>query len=344
MVTQNDSYMQESFAEIFRRAPVVLKADDGSLYFLIRDIDPELERFIYTGHPRKLEHQTLPAAKMEALANTCSQLGLTLTYRSHHMIYMNDTTTIIYPHISSAATGMKISLIPWFIIPEHPFPAFVYAFLAWHYRATGGSSQQTTAEETGRLYGIERFSKSTVSRKIGVMEDIFGIGPEGSLAPEAQDAPSMPELADLIPMLLEGGSDEVLEELYGERARRMPSRRANAEAAMDAIPHEYSKVITAKPPVAKGARRDGRKRPARPRKNRKKHEQQRPASVGSAQLDKIRKGFIAIIERIVIFTATEYRRLLTQLGAMPATTPSSKIHAAQMDRFGTKGPAKMRLR
>jgi len=175
------------------------------------------------------------------------------------------------------------------------------------------------------------------------MEDIFGIGLEGSLAPGAQDAPSMPELAGLIPMLLEGGSDEVLEELYGDRARRMPGRKASAEAAMGAIPHEYSEVITANPPVAKGARRDGRKRPARPRKKRKKPERQRPAGIGSAQLDKIRKGFIAIIKRIVNFAATEYRRLLTQPGAMPATTPSNKIRAAQMDRCGKKSTAKMRL-
>jgi len=315
MIPQNDSYVQESFAEIFRYAPVVLKTDDGNLYFLIGDIDPELERFIYTGQRKKLEYQTLPAAEMEALANKCSQADLTLTYRSHHMIYMHGTATITYPQISCAATGMKIALIPWFVIPDRPFPAFVYAFAAWHYRTTGRSSQQATADATGRLFGIESFSKSTVSRNISVMEDIFGIAIEGSLTPETQDAPSFPELADLIlRLLLECCTDEVLDELYGERVRRMPDRKANAEATMDAIPHEYSKVLKPKPPAAKRARRDDRVRPARPRKNRKKPERQRPESVGSAQIDKIRNGFIAIIERIVMYVATAHRRLLTQLG------------------------------
>jgi len=325
---------------------VVLVTGANRLFLLIKDIDPALSRFIYTGHPKKVEYQTLPDAEMEALERTCLEHGLAVTYRSHRMEYMHEKATISYPHVSNATTGMNISLIPWFQLPEHPFPIFVYAYAAWHYRETDRASQQGTADATGRLFGIESFHKSTVSRNIGLMEDSFRASLEScGSAPESREAPSPQELAGLIPMILGGGATiGILEELYGDKVRRVNGGTGGtAPCAMDAIPHEYSNVIRAKRAVAGGPRRDGRKRPARPRRKSQKGEKggrPRPESVESAQIEKIRNGFITALEQLVIGAAMEYHRILTQLGSMPATTPNIKIHASRTEGGGTKRPGK----
>jgi hypothetical protein len=316
------------------------------LYLLAKDINPELERFICTGHPKRTEYQALSDSAMESLSGTCAQFGLTATYRSHHMDYMHCNATVVYPEVLNAATGMRISLIPWFTLPEHPFPIFVYAYAAWHYRATGGASQQGTADATGRLFGIESFHKSTVSRNAGMMEGIFGASLEEGceLTAAHQKPPTVPELAGLLPMML--GSEntiEILEGLYGEKVRRIPGRATSAgtaRCAMDKIPQEYSRIIKSKRPDASAAPREVRRRPARPRKKRKKSGRPRPESIDPAQIENIRKGFIAAVEQIVILAATGYHRLLSQLGGMPATTPSIKVNAAQMvGRGGIKRPS-----
>ena len=345
MITQNEGTLQESLGKILRSIPVVLVTITNRLFLLVKEIDPELSRFIYTGHPQKTEYQTLPDAEMEALARICSQHGLTVKYHSHRIDYMNNKAAVTYPQVSNAAGDMRISLIPWFVLPEHPFPVFVYAYAAWHYRATGEASQQRTAEATGRLFGIESYHKSTVSRNIGMMADVFGASLESP--PEHRETPTTQELASHIPMIL-GSSDpiKILGEQYGDKVRRVRGCEANAGAApcaMDGIPHEYSNVIKAKPAATGGGRRDCRKHRARPRKKRDKVERPRPESADPAQLGKIRHGFISAIEQIVIGAAMEYHRLLTQLGSMPATTPGVRMRAAQTARGGTKRPAKNQL-
>jgi hypothetical protein len=325
-----------------RCIPVVLAAGMNNLFMLVKGVDPELSRFITTGHPKKTEYQTLPDAEIEALERICTKHGLAVTYHSHRIDYMDNRATVTYPQVSNAAAGMKVSLIPWFVLPEHPFPVFVYAYAAWHYRATGGASQQRTAEATGRLFGIESFHKSTVSRNIGMMADLFWASLESP--PEFHETPTAQEMAALIPTILESSASiEILVELYGDKVRHMRGRAATAGASpcvMGGIPHEYANVIKAKPPATVGRRRDCRKRRARPRKKRNKGGRPRPATADPAQLGKIRHGFISAIEHIVIGVAIGYHRLLTQPGPMPATTPSIKMCAAQTARGGTKRPAK----
>jgi len=325
MIPQNTGDRQEALSSVLCGLPVVLAADAGTLYYLVRDIDQELEDFISTGRTETLAFQTLPGADMQPMADRWRRLGLDVAYLTHQMEYMGEKVTITYPQISNAATDMKISLIPWFLLNGRPYPVFAYAYAAWHYRTTDGASQQKTAETTGRLFGIESFHKSTVCRTIGLMEGIFGLssadGPQG---PEARGAPSPQELAELVPRILEvRASIEALGEMCGGKAKRMPG--PPRPRTFDDIPCEYSNVIKEAPPPARAARRDGRKRPARPRRGAPKRKRPRPESADPAHIEKIRKGFIAILREATIGAAIAYHRLLSQIGDLPATTPAGKM-------------------
>jgi len=327
MIPQNMGERQEALSSVLCGLPIVLAADAGTLYYLVRDIDQELEDFIATGRTETIDFQTIPGADMQSMADHWSRLGLDVAYLTHQMEYMGEKVTITYPQISNAATNMKISLIPWFLLNGRPYPVFAYAYASWHYRTTGGASQQKTAEATGRVFGIESFHKSTVCRTIGLMEGIFDLsfadGPQG---PETRGVPSPQEVAELVPRILEGhASIEALEEMCGGKAKRMPERAETPRPrTFDDIPCEYSNVMKETPP-ARAARRDGRKRPARPSRGAPKRKRPRQESADPAHIEKIRRDFIAIIREASIGAAIVYHRLLSQIGTLPATTPADSM-------------------
>jgi hypothetical protein len=173
MITQDTYEIQGAISDILRCVPIALSTGGGCIYILIKDINKELARFISTGRTEAAVFHTLSLEEMKATAECCEQHGLTLTYRSHCMEYMHRKVTITYPQVSNHATGIKVSLIPWFLLPDRPYPIFTYAYAIWHYNSSGKKSQRLSAAATGKVFGVSSFNKSTVCRNIKALEGLF---------------------------------------------------------------------------------------------------------------------------------------------------------------------------
>jgi len=315
MIPQNTNEKQDILNNIFRDVPIVL-ADEGlHLYFLVKDLSEELEAFIFSGKKDRAEYQVFSEEDMREMAGYWEGLGLTVTYHSQRMEYMNNEIEIIYPRICDPETGMMISLIPWVMLPGRPYPIFLYLFAIWHYYSSEKKSMRLSAEAAGKLFGISSLNKSTISRNIKAMDRLFTIFQiDRPLSTESREAPSIKDIIRDIPkMLKECPSIEKLKEMYGDRAGQLPeqvNKTGNIPLALSGIPHEYAKVIKDNGEPIRSNPHDSRKRPARPRKQGKRATKRRSSFVESKEIEEIRKAFITKCRDIIIDAAVRYHQLL----------------------------------
>lgn len=314
MITQNTSEKQDVMENIFRDIPIVLAADDLHLYFLIKDINKDLETFIFTGKKNATEFQVFSKKDMQKMSDYWKGLGLKVTYHSQNMNYLYTDITIIYPQISDPKTNMNISLIPWFMLPDRPYPIFIYIYSIWHYLNSERKSQRLSAEVTRELFGLNSFNKSTICRNLKVMEHLFAIFQiNRPLSTDTQEAPSIKDIISDIPKVLkECPSIETLRGIYGDRAAQLPERinnKENISCSLSGIPNEYSKVIKESEPI-RGNSQDSRKRTSRPRKKRERPVKLRLSFVESQEIKQKREAFIAYCRNMIMDAATTYHQLL----------------------------------
>ena len=315
MIPQISKDAQAILADISNIIPVIMHDGGKKLYILCDSLDEGLEEFIRTGNPghRCGNYHTMPAEDEAELASQWRRQGLKVTYCSQQIEYMHRQATITYMQASEPAAETRISIIPWFILPGRPYPVFLYAYAIWHYNETGQKSQRESAAAAGRVFGASRMNKSTVCRSIKAMEHLFGASapcepPVGG----GRETAFAKDMYSIVPEILRKGiAPEALAEMFGARAKRLPSSevRANAaSAAFGGIPHEYANVVKASGGGGGRKHADRRKRPARPRKRR--HAQRTLAYVGSAQAERIRTAFIVICRGLVLDAAVKYHRFL----------------------------------
>jgi len=314
MITQNTDKIQEVLAKIFRDIPVVLSAGAACLYFLVKDLSEELEEFILGGRAGAAEFHVFPKGEMEEMASRFEAQGLTVTYRSQQIEYMYRQAAVIYPQVGDPATGMKISLIPWFMLPGRPYPIFTYVYAIWHYQASGKKSMRLSAAAAGRIFGAGSFNKSTLCRNLRAMARLFEMFQiDSPLSVEARAAPSAEEVIGAIPELLRGCPPiGELGEMYDGQACRLPGGGGNAESvsrALSGIPHECADAIKNSGP-AEGHRRDARKRPPRPHGKRKKRVQRGVGFAEPHKIEQIRRAFIAGCRGIVMDAAGSCHQFL----------------------------------
>jgi hypothetical protein len=294
--------------------PLILSDGASCLYLLIKDVSKELEDFILTGKTQTAEFHVLSAEQERTVMDRWKQMGLTVTYHRQRIEYMYREVTITYLCVGNPATGMKISLIPWFMLPRRPYPIFAYIYAIWYYQTTGKKSLSQSAATAGKLFGIDTLNKSTVSRNIKAMEHFNEISQiDKPLSTDGPETPSDKEVIECIPEIL--GSDtsvESLERRYGQRIKRLPEPIQHTGAAQDvlsAIPGEFSQVIKNSEPPKKKTR-DVRKRPGRPRSKGSQRVQRQPDFVGAAQIEKKRRRFIEICRSMVLNATAVYHRFL----------------------------------
>ena len=224
--------------------------------------------------------------------------------------------TINYLQVHNPGKDIKISLIPWFILPGRPYPVFLYIYSIWHYQETGLNSLSKSAAAGGKLFGISKLNKSTVSRSIKAMEGFIDISRiDRPLSTDGREVPCGEEIFELVVEILENCPtlDSLEKELRG-MVKHLPPPIKRAEAArlaLSGIPAMYAKIIKGRAPCATG--HDARKRPARPKRKKKPADPQNNFTfVAPWQITQIRKAFIEACRHLVLDAAVTYHRFLVQ--------------------------------
>jgi len=314
IISQNTNNLQDAIANVLGNIPAVLAAGESCLYYLVKELNEELENFIQTRKTDVEEFHVFSDECEQAMLRYWKQAGLSVTYRCQQITYMRRTVSIKYFHVANPESGACISLIPWFMLHGRPYPVFVYIYAVWHYINTGKKSMQTSAAAAGKIFGIDGFNKSTLSRNMNCMEQIFDIKQIGQpLSAAGRAAPSAVEMAALIPEILKSRqSAELLAAACGGKIKAIPGRASHTgrlSAALGSIPQNLSNVIKAVGHVPGGAR-DMRKRPKREHKSKGAAKKREPGFAMPQQLEQTRIAFIAVCRDIVMDAAIKYHCLI----------------------------------
>jgi len=322
-ISQKQNITQEVLKRIFQKIPTVIATNNGnSMFILVKDLSKELEAFIFTGKSQTTEFQVFTSEKTGEMITHWEQLGLTVAFSSQQIEYMHHQVRITFPQVSDPVTGKKILIIPWFVSKGRPYPIFVNIYSVWHYYTSEKKSLQLSATATAKLFGIDRFNKSTVCRNLKAMEQLVeDLHLDYPLSAIEHEAASTKDLIDLVPIMLKNST--LAETLYemengsasqadGNTVFQHAERIGNAERVLLAfrcIPQECSKVVKEAISTA-GVNRDNRKRPKRLCTKRSKRVQRKMEFAKSVQIDNIRKFFITSIRDIILDAAITYHRFL----------------------------------
>jgi hypothetical protein len=207
-----------------------------------------------------------------------------------------------------------VSLTPWFLIEGRPYPVFLYIYAIWHYHANGKKSLKQSAVAAGKLFGVESFNKSTVSRSIKAMAHfIDATNIDRPLADNNSGFPCHDEIIEQVPKMLNDRKlVESLEEMHPELIANLPDPvrdTATADNIFSAIPAKLSRIIKCQEPAGRKSR-DIRKRAARPRAKKPKRVQRHFVFAEHRQLEETRIAFIEICCGLVLDAASTYHRFL----------------------------------
>jgi len=123
-----------------------------------------------------------------------------LKERAYALGFGHDVYQIYCPEIQE--DGIKYLIVPEFMIPGRPYPVYVYMYAISLYSSNPKMGQREAAEKTGKRFGIEKFSHSTVCRAMKRLEALIktdGNEPEpDSETKESQqpDASRFPSVED----------------------------------------------------------------------------------------------------------------------------------------------------
>jgi hypothetical protein len=313
-LTETQEAPQNILTSIFRDVPAVLTDGGTRAYVLVKDMSREMEEFICAGKADSSELRVFSEDHERELFREWSSMGFECICRSRQMEYMCQRVTVKYPEVRNPRTGVRIALIPWFMLPDRPYPIFVYLYAVRHYDSSVRKSMSLSAAAAGKLFRISGFSKSTVSRTLKVMDDLlirFQI--TGPLPVDEPVTPSAAETAGRVSELLEScQSMEMIKDALGTEASALPpaiGRGGSVSKALSLIPAGLSDVIIIKAPET-GKNRDSRKRAARPRAWAPRHVKRGPDFVEPHKLEHIRREFTAVCRAAVLNAAVTYHRFL----------------------------------
>ena len=343
IITQNADLLQrEALMNVLCGVPIVLVDGENKAYILVQELSEELHKFIYTENadvdelntlqneykfepdelsllPKKHvlafnELNALPRKYEYELFKQWRSANFEYKYCSQPFEYMHKKINIRYPQVRNPQTELEFSIIPWFFLPDRPYPVFLYAYAIWHYNNTTPKSMELSATVAGEIFGVNSFHKSTISRNKKEMERLFNsINIYNPLSVEEPPPPSISEISVKITEALKINTslDSLIETLNFDAARLpRPTGRGDAVSyALSKIPIELSKALSERPPAGNNPR-DIRSRPARPHEHREKKDKPKPAYAESHEITRIRLSFIAICRAIVMDAAITFHRFL----------------------------------
>jgi hypothetical protein len=295
---------------------------ESCLYVPCTELNAELDDFIRSGRTELSEFQVLPETDEQELVRAWTGSGYDVGYHRRRLEYMGRIVTIRCLKVLNPDSGVGVSLIPWFIVPGRPFPVFAYIYAIWHYHKNGKKSMDEAAAACGKLFGIERFHKSTVSRSIKAMEKTLDMSQmDRALAASGGDVPHWEPQAvrpcgDAVGRVTEilrtCPSADSLENAYREEMKPLPeaiNTGTAIERALSGIPSGLSRTVI-RPEPRRCASRDTRKRAPRPRTKGRGPVQHRFRFVEYAQREKIRTAFIGNCRHLVLDAAATCHRFL----------------------------------
>ena len=314
MITHTTTDIQEeTLKNVLRNVPMILTDGKTEAFILVKDLNEELENFILTGRVSSAEISVFPNEYEQELIKQWRLAGFTHTYHSQPFEYMNHRVTIKYMQVCNPETDVKISLIPWFLSPGRPYPIFVYVYAIWHYNTSEQKSMELSAIAVRKIFRIDSFNKSTISRSIKVMEQLIsGFQMDKPLSVSEPDVLSTALIINRVPELLNNKQTiESLVEAFGPNVAYLPTPIRGADAISDAfslIPNELSRVIKSDP-IRKQSR-DLRKRPNRKKKKKYRSVQRKLNFLESRQIEQIRLAFIAACKSSILDAAITFHRFL----------------------------------
>lgn len=92
------------------------------------------------------------------------KLGYSVSHRRKKMTVNNKDYEIVRSIVHNPSTGKSVIITPDTISVHRPYPSYVYLFSIAIYELQPGLSMDRAACITGKLFGIPRFSKSTLCR------------------------------------------------------------------------------------------------------------------------------------------------------------------------------------
>ena len=312
-VTEN--IQQEMLKNVLGEVPIVLVDNKNKAFLLIRDINEELEEFIRTGIANySHKYSVFPEEYEQEIIKQCLLAGFRYTYRRQKLEYKFNVVTIIYIQIYNPNTGLNISLVPWFLLKDRPYPIFVYLYAILHYFNSEQKSMQRSAMVTSAIFGVIKFNKSTLCRSIKAMKCLISdFQMESPLSVEESDIPSSEEIISRILDLLNNCPtiDTLAKECQVKTGSLPPPVRDADEVsyAFSKIPKELFDALKTVKSV-KSKVRDLRRRRTRKRKREYKSEQHELKFVESARIDQIRLEFIAVSKTMVMNAAIVFHRFL----------------------------------
>ena len=319
---QQNSDAWNRIIEKVLKLPSMYIGRGSCLYVLVTEINAELDGFICTGRTENSEFQVLPEDDEQEVVNAWAGSGYDVRYHRHPLEYMGKSVTVNCLKVRNCETDVSITLIPWFVVPGRPFPIITYIYAIWHYHYHGKKSLNESAKASGKLFNIESFHKSTVSRSIRAMENIIDISQmDRALAVSEHDAKSgiaQPDkpCGDILEraseILANCPSVEALKKTYHDEMGPLPERvnaKAGIESVLGGIPPKHGQILIHPERVTR-ASRDTRERPARSRKKKHGPVQHQFGFVDPACREKIRIAFIDVCRHLVLDAAATYHRFL----------------------------------
>ena len=309
MITHDITNIQEFLDMVIPIVPAVLTGDTYS-HILIKDFNDDLQKFIDTGKAGANEISVFTSAYENELVSVWQTSEYEYKSRYQTIEYMHQRVSVRYLTVRNPRTDISVSLIPWFMLPGRPYPVFVYAYAEWYYGNSEQKSMRLSASAAGRVFGVDSFDKSTLSR-VHNDKQIFNIHID-----RAQDVVEPPSLADantavFVAKLLES-HPKMHEYSAPDKGVLHSPPTSNSEYIsyiFSSAPEELSKVIKNRPPPRQ-ATRDTRKRLPRRIKAQRKRLQRQPDFVQSDQIELIRSSFIAMCKAAVLDTAIKYHKFL----------------------------------
>ena len=309
IITQDEVNIQEIQEAVLHNIPAIITRN-GKAFILVKDISDELEEYIKTGKTDVGVIGVFPDKREKELADGWFANGYECIYHQQTLEYMHRRVSVKYPTIKNPHTNMSVSLLPWCMLPERPYPVFLYVYADWHYLKTGQKSMKISAQAAGKVFGVSSFNKSTLCR-MRRDKSITGMPVGGTQSTTGHNAPRDADIAARVAGLLEHPAPTQNIAGTGGGGRRPPTNNTEFNMyALSAVPDKLSMVIIGDPPTRHIAH-DKRKRSPRPRQKNNTKRVQRPIHfVNSDRIEYIRTEFIALCKATVMDMAVKYHRFL----------------------------------
>ena len=295
------SFTQNTLCKyISHSVPYVLEDSTTARYILLTELEDDLNRWVRTGKTEMLKFRVLPDNKEKMLSAMCRNLKLTVTRGSQMLQYCGRTAEIEYLRVKDSNAKTSVALIPWFMIPRKKYPVFVYLFTYWYCQLLH-KSEREAAMAAATLFGTE-IHYSVISRSANMARALLDI--KDPLPRTKPAAVSFDDILNAVPVLLKTAIDQV----------QLPPGCYPA-AALTNIPLCCANIIrlevrrpaNATPPVTTRRKKTPDDCPAdKPSKKKPKYIQ----LVSDRKINKIRRVFIALCQRLVVNATKLYHRFL----------------------------------